>query len=39
MGEQHSYDVSILGGMVMYMCHAWSPWILMFAYSWLWFDV
>jgi len=33
---QYSCDVNILGGMGMYMCHAWNPWMLMFAYSWLW---
>ena len=25
-------DVSILGGMSMYMCYAWNPWMLMFVY-------
>ena len=34
-GEQYSCSVSILGGMIMYMCHAWNPWMLMFAYAWL----
>ena len=27
-----SCDASILGGMVMYMCYAWNPWMLMFSY-------
>ena len=35
-GGQYSCDVNILGGMSMYMCYAWDPWMFMIIYVWLW---
>jgi len=35
-GGQYSCDVNILGGMGMYMCYAWDPWMFMIIYVWLW---
>jgi len=38
LGGQYSCDVNILGGMNMYMCHAWNTWIsfqlFVFDYGW-----